>query len=82
MNAQGLMELRITVRPSPSTNDHEVCLTAGGESLVDHFSDGLMGMDPNDLLTDPCPLRAEDSSHRVVIGAMLVWNSWLWQRRS
>ena len=68
MNAQELVELRITVRPSPETNDHEVCLTAEGESLIGHFSDGLIGMDPDDLLSDPCPLRAEDSSRRVVIG--------------
>lgn len=63
----GFVELRITVRPSPK-HDHEVCLEAGGESLIDRFSGGLVGLDPDDLLTDPCPLRAEDFVHRVVIG--------------
>jgi hypothetical protein len=41
---------------------------ADGESLVDRFSTGLIGLDPDDLLTDSCGLRAENESHRVTIG--------------
>lgn len=68
MNDQGYAQLRIEVRPSPETNDHEVRLMADGESLVDRFSTGLIGLDPDDLLTDSCGLRAENESHRVTIG--------------
>jgi hypothetical protein len=32
------------------------------------FSSGLIGLDPDDLLTDPCPPRAENSSRPVIIG--------------
>jgi hypothetical protein len=68
MNDQGYAQLRIEVRPSPETNDHEVRLMADGESLVDRFSTGLIGLDPADLLTDSCGLRAENESHRVTVG--------------
>ena len=34
------------------------------ESLVDRFSNGLIGLDPGDLLIDPCPLRAENLPRR------------------
>ncbi len=68
MNEQECVEFRIEVRPSPETNDHEVQLLADGKSLIDRFSSGLIGLDPDDLLTDPCPLRAENSSRPVIIG--------------
>jgi len=41
---------------------------ADGESLVDRFSTGLIGLDPDDLLTDSCGLRAENKSRCVTIG--------------
>jgi hypothetical protein len=68
MNPKECVELRIEVRPSPGTNDHEVQLLADGKSLIDRFSSGLIGLDPDDLLTDPCPLRAENSSRPVILG--------------
>jgi hypothetical protein len=68
MDAKECVELRIEVRASPETNDHEVRLLADGKSLVDRFSSGLIGLDPDDLLTDPSPLRAESSSRAVIIG--------------
>lgn len=68
MDAKECVELRIEVRASPETNDHEVRLLADGKSLVDSFSSGLIGLDPDDLLTDPSPLRAESSSRAVIIG--------------
>jgi len=68
MNSHDLAEFRIEVRPSPETNDHEVCLLADGENLIERFSSGKMGMDPNDLLTEPCPLRADVCGHGVCIG--------------
>jgi hypothetical protein len=69
MNTRECVELRIAVRPSPETNDHEARLLGNGESLVDRLSSGLIGLDPDDLLTDTtCPLRAESESHRATIG--------------
>ena len=38
------------------------------KSGSDRFSSGLIGLDPDDLLTDPSPLRAESSSRAVIIG--------------
>jgi hypothetical protein len=68
MATQDALEFRIEVKPSAETNDHEVHLLADGESLIDRFSSGLMGLDPDDLLTEPCPLRADGTSRRVTIG--------------
>lgn len=68
MDVQGFAEFRIAIRPSPETNDHEVCLLADGESLVGQFSSGLMGLDPTQLLVEPCLLRADKLPHLAVIG--------------
>jgi len=68
MSASDLPEFRIIVRPSPETNDHEVCLLADDANLVDQFADGLMGLDPDDLLIEPCVLRADSSSRVALIG--------------
>ena len=35
--------LHIAVRPSPETNDHEVCLATDAGDLISRFADGLMG---------------------------------------
>ena len=67
MVANASAEFRIRVRPSPETSDHEVCLLADDSNLVDLFAEGLMGLDPDDLLVEPCALRA-DSAHIALIG--------------
>jgi hypothetical protein len=59
---------RITVRPSPETNDHEVFLFADDTNLIELFAPDLMGLDPDDLLIEPCALRAATSPHAAVIG--------------
>lgn len=68
MDAKECVELRIEVRASPETNEHEVRLLADGKSLVDRFSSGLIDLDPDDLLSVPSPLRSESSSRAVIIG--------------
>ena len=68
MTANNLPAFTIRVRPSPETNDHEVCLLADDTNLVDKFATGLMGLDPGDLLIEPCVLRAESSPHIALIG--------------
>jgi hypothetical protein len=58
----------ITVRPSPEANDHEVCLFADEVSLVELIAPDLMGLDPDDLLIEPCALRAHVLPHPAIIG--------------
>jgi len=68
MTLDGFPEFRISVRPSPQTNDHEVCLLADDANLIDQFATGLIGLDLIDLLTEPCVLRANQSPHVALIG--------------
>lgn len=63
-----IADFQVRVRPSPETNDHEVCLFSGDESLVDYFCSEMMGMDPDELLIEPCPLGALSAPHIAVIG--------------
>lgn len=66
--ARDVTAFRITVQPSPETNDHEVRLFADEMNLVELIAPDLMGLDPDDLLIEPCPLRADTSPHPAVIG--------------
>ena len=45
------------MRPSPETNDHEVLLCTEEGDLIERFGDGMIGLDPDDILVEPCPLR-------------------------
>ncbi len=58
---------RIEVRPSPSTNDHEVRFFADGDDLITHFWDDMIGLDPDDILVESCPLRTSSESHRATV---------------
>lgn len=60
--------LRISVRPSPATGDHEVCLRTGSDDLISCSGDGLIGMDPDDLLIAPSPLLPSASAVETTIG--------------
>lgn len=60
--------LSIAVRPSSDTGDHEVCLFGDGDNLIDVFSDGMIGLDPDDILVEPCPLLATTEARTVTIG--------------
>ena len=59
--------LTISVRPSPSTNDHEVLLFASLDNLISRFDDDAMGLDPDDLLRSPCALVPGPSPRQVRI---------------
>jgi hypothetical protein len=65
--ANSEVELRISVRASPETGDHEVCLHGDDENLIDLFGDPAMGLDPADLLVSPCPLVAGQAARSVLI---------------
>lgn len=59
--------LRIQVRPSPETNDHEVLLFGDDQDLVERFGDESIGLDPEDILIQPCPLLLR-GAHECLIG--------------
>jgi hypothetical protein len=61
-------EFRINVQASPCTNDHEVCLWAGDVNLVEFFAPDLMGLDPGEILIEPCTLRVGPELRQVIIG--------------
>jgi hypothetical protein len=68
VNTKPTVEFRISVRPSPETNDHEVVLLGAGENLIDRFSKKLMGLDPDQLLVEPCSLRVGKMPRIATIG--------------
>jgi hypothetical protein len=68
VNTNRTVQLGITVRPSQETNDHEVVLLGTGENLIDQFSKKMMGLDPDQLLVEPCPLHASETPRVATIG--------------
>src|SRR5262249_40753310 len=58
---------RIEVRASAETNDHEGRCVAEGEDLIGRFWDDMMGLDPDDILVEPCPLRAGTEPRRATV---------------
>jgi hypothetical protein len=62
------VQLFIRVRPSPSTGDHEVRLFGGDEDLIAIFGDTSIGLDPDDLLVEPCPLAGGAGLREVLVG--------------
>jgi hypothetical protein len=60
-------EFRIKVQPS-SEIGHEVCLLADGENLIHRFDNTMIGLDPDELLVESCPLRAQSFPHIATIG--------------
>jgi hypothetical protein len=57
----------IRVRPSAETNDHEVRLIGDEDDLIDRFWDGMIGLDPDDILVEPCRLRPSGHPHAATI---------------
>jgi hypothetical protein len=62
----GRVQLRVRVRPSPETNDHEVLLLGDDENLVDRFGAGSIGLGPDDILVEPCPLIVEEARECLI----------------
>lgn len=60
-------KFRIEVRASPATKDHEVLFFADDIDLIQLFAHQKMGLDPNEVLVEPCSLRALDSAHMATI---------------
>lgn len=63
-----LETLRISVRPSPTTNSHELILATDAGDLVRRFGVDELGLDPLALLFEPCPLVATSTPRTVRIG--------------
>lgn len=59
--------LALRIRPSPGTNDHEVCILGDGEDLLARYWNETMGLDPDDLLIEPSLLRATPEPHSATI---------------
>jgi hypothetical protein len=55
------------IRPSPDTNDHEVRFLADGVDLIARHWGDMKGLDPDDIIVDPCPLHSGDASVSVTI---------------
>jgi hypothetical protein len=62
-----LPTLRLEVRPSPETNDHEVRVLVDGEDLINARWPDMIGLDPDDLLVSPSPLRAGTRHDATVV---------------
>jgi hypothetical protein len=62
-----LHELGIEVHPSPETNDHEVRLFADGTDLIERYWSDMMGLDPDDILAEPCRLRGNAELSAITI---------------
>jgi hypothetical protein len=60
-------QLRIDVRPSPETNDHEVRFFGDGDDIIARFWNDMMGLDPDDILVAPCPLDASSKPHKATV---------------
>jgi hypothetical protein len=58
--------LRILVRSSPETNDHEVVLLGNDDVLLARFGHGAIGLDPDDILVEPCPLITNGSRECLI----------------
>ena len=61
---------RTEIRPSPQTNDHEVRFFADGEDIIDRYWNGMIGLDPDDILVTPCPLLGGRESHRITVATL------------
>ena len=58
---------RIVVRLSPETNSHEVRFLADGDDVIARYWDDMLGLDPDDILVKPCPLRSGTTPHRATV---------------
>jgi hypothetical protein len=57
----------IKVKSSPETNDHEVRLLGDDDELIDRFWEGMIGLDPDDILLEPSPIRASAAPHSATV---------------
>lgn len=63
----GYPKFRIEVRPLSEIDDHQVCLFADDLDLVALFAYDFIGLDPEELLNEPCVLRARSAEHIACI---------------
>src|SRR5262245_34149945 len=66
-SADHFQALRLEVQPSPETNDFEVRLFGDGADLIERYWSDMMGLDPDDILVEPCPLSGNNASDPVTI---------------
>ena len=57
----------IQVSPSPETNDHQVRLFGDGDDLIARFWNDMIGLDPDDILLEPCDLKPSSTTHKATL---------------
>jgi hypothetical protein len=62
----GSSVLQIEVKPSLDSNDHQVRFLVDGEEIIRSWWDDMLGLDPDDILVSPSPLR-RDGRHTATI---------------
>ena len=66
-NRNRYRQFRIEIRPSPETNDHEVRFVADGVDIIDRHWREMIGLDPDDILVEPCELRSNTALPAVTV---------------
>jgi hypothetical protein len=59
---------KIEIVPSPNTNDHEVLLLGNGCDLIRLIDDEMMGLDPDDILSEASALFVAGPPRLATIG--------------
>lgn len=62
-----LHTLQIAVLPSPETNDHQVRFLIDDDDVISRNWGAMLGLDPDDILIEPCPLRAHTVSKTIIL---------------
>jgi hypothetical protein len=60
-------DFRISVSLSPGSDDHEVRYFADGRDLIGSLWSSMLGLDPDDVLTTPCPLLPAGAEQAVTV---------------
>src|SRR5690242_19393563 len=58
--------LCIEIRPAPGSNDHEVRFLVDDRDFIAEQWADMLGLDPDDILREPCELLRYDASGTIV----------------
>ena len=62
-----LHTFQITIVPSPETNDHQVRFLIDQKDIIRQYWNDMLGLDPDQMLIEPCPLRADTTSKTITL---------------
>lgn len=66
-NDRPFQSLQITVQPSIETNDHQVRFLIDGDDFIARHWPSMIGLDPDDILTEPSQLRASSTPTTITV---------------